>query len=113
MATRGRKPTSGSTSEPPETNGSGQSTPSSSVVGLLRTVSADVEREEVKVNNVSVTDMKHACDDALKRVSTSSCSYRGLARCVWCSRRIHASASTSHFLIQQAYLFLQLLTVSI
>ncbi|KAI0355888.1 hypothetical protein OH77DRAFT_1424147 [Trametes cingulata] len=25
------------------------------------------EREEVKVNNASATDMKHACDDALKR----------------------------------------------
>ncbi|KAI8972805.1 microsomal signal peptidase 25 kDa subunit-domain-containing protein [Trametes punicea] len=25
------------------------------------------EREEVRVNNASVTDMKHACDDALKR----------------------------------------------
>lgn len=26
-------------------------------------------RDEVKVNNSSATDMKHACDDALKRVS--------------------------------------------
>ncbi len=30
------------------------------------------EREEVKVNNASATDMKHACDDALKRVSIPS-----------------------------------------
>ncbi|KAI0767964.1 microsomal signal peptidase 25 kDa subunit-domain-containing protein, partial [Irpex lacteus] len=43
------------------------STTTSSVVGLLKTPSVDVQREEVKVNNASVTDMKHACDDALKR----------------------------------------------
>jgi len=30
-------------------------------------VSAAGDREEVKVNNASLTDMKHACDDALKR----------------------------------------------
>lgn len=29
------------------------------------------ERDEVKVNNASVTELKHACDDALKRVSGS------------------------------------------
>lgn len=40
------------------------------------------EREEVKVNNASATDMKHACDDALKRVCTlpfyHSCAFRPL-----------------------------------
>lgn len=36
---------------------------------LANAVSSQVEREEVKVNNASVTEMKNACDDALKRVS--------------------------------------------
>lgn len=73
MATRGRKQANGSSSSAPEpTNSIDQnenSTTTSSVVGLLKTPSVDVQREEVKVNNASVTDMKHACDDALKRVS--------------------------------------------
>ncbi|KAI0090423.1 microsomal signal peptidase 25 kDa subunit-domain-containing protein [Irpex rosettiformis] len=55
----------GSTSESVHRD-EGQNTPSS-VVGLLRTPNVNAEREEVKVNNASVTDMKHACDDALKR----------------------------------------------
>ena len=41
----------------------------SSIDALLVPVAGE-EREEVKVNNASVTDMKHACDDALKRVRT-------------------------------------------
>ncbi|RPD54882.1 hypothetical protein L226DRAFT_487526 [Lentinus tigrinus ALCF2SS1-7] len=41
-------------------------TPSTGVDALLAPV-ATLEREEVKVNNASPTDMKHACDDALKR----------------------------------------------
>ncbi|PSS32136.1 hypothetical protein PHLCEN_2v2092 [Hermanssonia centrifuga] len=49
----------------------GDSNPStsstSSISGLLATATASSEREEVKVNNASVTEMKHACDDALKR----------------------------------------------
>ena len=46
------------------------STSSSALSGLLTATSSTAEREEVKVNNASVTEMKHACDDALKRVST-------------------------------------------
>ena len=48
-------------------------TPSAGVDALLVPVATE-EREEVKVNNASATDMKHACDDALKRVSTPSLS---------------------------------------
>ena len=48
-------------------------TPSAGVDALLVPVATE-EREEVKVNNASATDMKHACDDALKRVSTLSLS---------------------------------------
>jgi hypothetical protein len=29
---------------------------------------ADSDREQVKVNNVNLTELKNACDDALKRV---------------------------------------------
>ncbi|KAI0346629.1 hypothetical protein BDW22DRAFT_1481640 [Trametopsis cervina] len=69
MTTRGRKAANGSSdvSEKPN-NGevSSTSTPSSITV-LLTTPTVDVTREEVKVNNASTTDMKHACDDALKR----------------------------------------------
>jgi len=41
----------------------------SSVESALLTalVPSQAEREEVKVNNASATEMKHACDDALKR----------------------------------------------
>ncbi len=75
MSTRGRKQANGSSSSAPEPTNSidqneNSTTTTSSVVGLLKTPSVDVQREEVKVNNASVTDMKHACDDALKRVST-------------------------------------------
>lgn len=45
----------------------GSSSASSSISGLLTTTTTGVDRDEVKVNNASVSDMKHACDDALKR----------------------------------------------
>lgn len=44
------------------------STTSRSNVHALLAPSSTAEREEVKVNNASVTELKHACDDALKRV---------------------------------------------
>ncbi|KAI0694030.1 microsomal signal peptidase 25 kDa subunit-domain-containing protein [Cytidiella melzeri] len=69
MALRGRKPANG-TSDPvgedAHTDVSDSTTPST-ITGLLTTPVAGVSREEVKVNNASVTEMKHACDDALKR----------------------------------------------
>lgn len=49
-----------------------ETTPTSSISGLLAAAAdtvVDADVEEVKVNNASVTEMKHACDDALKRVS--------------------------------------------
>ena len=70
MSARGRKAANGASAPVPEavstshTDGSG-----SSISGLRTTSATDVERDEVKVNNASVSDMKHACDDALKRVS--------------------------------------------
>lgn len=39
------------------------------ISGLLATAVTSADRDEVKVNNASVSEMKHACDDALKRVS--------------------------------------------
>lgn len=65
MATRGRKAANGASEDPAPAESA-----SSSIAGLLATPTAGVERDEVKVNNASVTDMKHACDDALKRVRT-------------------------------------------
>jgi len=35
--------------------------------GPLSIIIADDERDVIKVNNANVTDLKHACDDALKR----------------------------------------------
>lgn len=93
MSTRGRKQANGSSSSSEPTNSIDQNeNTTSSVVGLLKTPSVDVQREEVKVNNASVTDMKHACDDALKRVSTvmfrvySGLSLRGLHSVLSCPR---------------------------
>jgi signal peptidase complex subunit 2 len=40
--------------------------------GPLSIIITDEEREVVKVNNASLTELKNACDDALKRVSQSS-----------------------------------------
>ena len=54
----------------------GTSSSATTISDLLVTASAGAaaEREEVKVNNASATEMKHACDDALKRVSSfNSC----------------------------------------
>lgn len=39
--------------------------------GPLSIVITDDDREEVKVNNASVSELKNACDDALKRVRLS------------------------------------------
>ncbi|KAI1794346.1 microsomal signal peptidase 25 kDa subunit-domain-containing protein [Ganoderma leucocontextum] len=76
MAPRSRKGRASPSPAPPASNGDmlppplpkeEQSAPHrSSIDALLIPVSAE-EREEVKVNNASATDMKHACDDALKR----------------------------------------------
>ena len=41
--------------------------------GPLSVVTAPDEREEVKVNNANVTELKNACDDALKRVRFGPC----------------------------------------
>ena len=38
-------------------------------VGPLSVVVPPEERETVKVNNASLTELKNACDDSLKRVS--------------------------------------------
>ncbi|THH29756.1 hypothetical protein EUX98_g4438 [Antrodiella citrinella] len=68
MATRLRKHANGDSlahDEPPAASTS--STSSSAISGLLATAATATDREEVKVNNASATEMKHACDDALKR----------------------------------------------
>ena len=72
MATRGRKTVNGvSEPQPGDDLSRLDSSPgTSSISALLTTPATGVERDEVKVNNASVTEMKHACDDALKRVST-------------------------------------------
>lgn len=36
--------------------------------GPLSIITRPEDREEVKVNNVNVTELKNACDDAVKRV---------------------------------------------
>ena len=74
MSVRGRKAANG-TSTPPtsdESNVPDGGAGTSSISTLLTTPATGVERDEVKVNNASVTEMKHACDDALKRVSAAS-----------------------------------------
>lgn len=72
MATRQRKPTNGEAVAGEDLLiASTSSTSSSAVLGLLTTAASPGDREEVKVNNASATEMKHACDDALKRVSVS------------------------------------------
>lgn len=38
-------------------------------VGPLSVVVPPEERDKVKVNNASLTELKNACDDSLKRVS--------------------------------------------
>ncbi|EKM57556.1 uncharacterized protein PHACADRAFT_206455 [Phanerochaete carnosa HHB-10118-sp] len=69
MAARGRKTLDGASEPEPvsESNQVVNSSGSSSISTLLTTPTAEAERDEVKVNNASVSDMKHACDDALKR----------------------------------------------
>ena len=53
-----------------------ETTPTTTISGLLAAAveAVDVDAEEVKVNNASTSEMKHACYDALKRVSTPSLS---------------------------------------
>jgi signal peptidase complex subunit 2 len=43
--------------------------------GPLSIIIADDDRDVIKVNNANVTDLKHACDDALKRVSQGLLSF--------------------------------------
>lgn len=74
MAPRNRKVES---SEPSSSAATSKKTASSSerpADGVLASalLPSTEERDVVKVNNASVTEMKHACDDALKRVSLSS-----------------------------------------
>ena len=79
MAPRTRKaaassspaPQNGDTPPPPPPKDDAPATPSIGVDALLVPVTGEV-REVVKVNNASASDMKHACDDALKRVRVSS-----------------------------------------
>lgn len=44
-------------------------------VGPLSVVVQPEERDPVKVNNASLTELKNACDDTLKRVSQLLLSY--------------------------------------
>ena len=60
----------GDTPPPPPSKEEQNASHKSSIDALLVPVSGE-EHEEVKVNNASATDMKHACDDALKRVRPS------------------------------------------
>ena len=78
MTARGRKTNTGADSQSSSSTSGlapdaavAPSTSSTTIADLLVTASAGAaaEREEVKVNNASATEMKHACDDALKRVS--------------------------------------------
>lgn len=75
MAPRNRKAVNGAPSAAQATSDSsitdsvdGESAPAPTLPALAP---SQEERDEVKVNNASVTDMKHACDDALKRVSVA------------------------------------------
>ncbi|TBU38726.1 microsomal signal peptidase 25 kDa subunit-domain-containing protein [Dichomitus squalens] len=76
MAPRSRKsgpspspapPTSDTDAAPPLSPKDDSSVAHRSSIDALLVPVAGEEREEVKVNNASVADMKHACDDALKR----------------------------------------------
>lgn len=79
MAPRSRKAANGDAADaqaqtPTKTNGASTRTRSLSseppaTLGPLSVVIPEEEREEVKVNNASVSELKNACDDALKRVS--------------------------------------------
>ncbi|GBE88723.1 hypothetical protein SCP_1401280 [Sparassis crispa] len=68
MATRNRK----SDTANGESSGATKELDSQTDLSVEGTIAAalapsQVERDEVKVNNASATEMKHACDDALKR----------------------------------------------
>lgn len=76
MATRSRKAATNGTTNgadaQPVTNGAhtrnrSQSSEPPVTLGPLSVVIPDEERDEVKVNNASVSELKNACDDALKR----------------------------------------------
>ena len=78
MATRSRKATANGTTNAADaqapTNGAhtrnrSQSSEPPVTLGPLSVVVPDEERDVVKVNNASVSELKNACDDALKRVS--------------------------------------------
>ncbi|KAH8103001.1 microsomal signal peptidase 25 kDa subunit-domain-containing protein [Cristinia sonorae] len=71
MASRIRKHTNGDSAASSQAEdplaASTSSTSSNAISSLLASAASSVIREEVKVNNASATEMKHACDDALKR----------------------------------------------
>lgn len=84
MAPRSRKTANGTASTddsltPSDSKTNGSSSPVRSqsaeppiTLGPLSIVIADDDRDVVKVNNASVSELKNACDDALKRVSALS-----------------------------------------
>lgn len=69
---RGRKVANG-TPETPATTNSAPDTPDSSTsaraaLSLASGAGAAADRDVIKVNNANLTELKNACDDALKRV---------------------------------------------
>lgn len=69
---RGRKAANG-TPETPATTNSAPDTPDSSTsaraaLSLASGAGAAADRDIIKVNNANLTELKNACDDALKRV---------------------------------------------
>ena len=70
---RGRKIVNGESADKPitstEPSETKQSPPRASLPALAISAAAqDVDRDEVKVNNANLSELKNACDDALKRV---------------------------------------------
>jgi hypothetical protein len=60
-----------SSRSPSATSRSGQSSPDRPE-GPLSFLTKPEDREEVKVNNANLTELKHACDDAVRRVGYMS-----------------------------------------
>lgn len=78
------------------TYSSGASSTGSAISGLLVSAvaaSSTLGREEVKVNNASVSEMKHSLDDALKRVSCHCLRY--LAMVFFAASRAAVSSDTA------------------
>lgn len=72
---RGRKAANG-TPETTATTNSAPDTPDSSTsaraaLSLASVAGTAVDRDVIKVNNANLTELKNACDDALKRVCLS------------------------------------------